>query len=187
MIVRGVAAAVLLTGCTVVATAPPAGPPPAAPAPAGAGLSWEPSTDRPGSDYRNFDVRLPQDCREACARDPRCRAFTDRGGRCWLKEAVPNGIADGCCVSGAKGLGPDVPPPPPPPMTELSWEPGTDRPGSDYRHFNAAGPEVCREACTPDPRCRAFSFRGGICWLKQSIPGKVRDNCCLSGARASYQ
>jgi hypothetical protein len=173
------AAAALLGGCAATATAPPPAPAP----PPAEGLSWEPGTDRPGSDYKNFDVRLPQDCREACARDARCRAFTDRGGRCWLKEVVPNTVADSCCVSGAKGIGPDMPPPPPPSTSALSLEPGTDRPGSDFRHFDAAGPEICRDACAPEPRCRAFSFRGGVCWLKQGSPHQVRDACCVSGAR----
>jgi hypothetical protein len=174
------AATVLFAGCVVVATPPPPGPPPPA---AAEGLSWEPGTDRPGSDYRNFDVRLPHDCREACARDPRCRAFTDRGGRCWLKERVPMAVADACCTSGAKGIGPDTPPPAPLPTTALSFELRTDRPGSDYNHFPAANPEVCRDACAPEPRCRAFTFRGGTCWLKQVAPNPIHDDCCVSGAR----
>jgi hypothetical protein len=179
--VARVAAVALLAGCAV-ATAPPPAPPP--PVPAAEGLSWEPNTDRPGSDYKNFDIGLSQDCREACAHDPQCRAFTDRGGRCWLKTAVPKPVADGCCLSGAKGIGPDMPPPPPPPVTALSLEPGTDRPGSDYRHFDAPGPEICRDTCAPDARCRAYTFRDGVCWLKQSEPHKIRDACCVSGARA---
>jgi hypothetical protein len=179
----------LLAGCAAGMTgAPPPSAPapvpaPMAPAPVGEGLSWEPGTDRPGSDYKNFDVPLPQDCREACARDPQCRAFTDRAGRCWLKQVVPNAVADTCCLSGAKGIGPDMPPPPPPPTTPLSLEPGVDRAGSDFRHFDAPSAESCRDACAPDPRCRAFSYRGGICWLKQSSPRPVRDSCCTSGTR----
>jgi PAN domain len=186
MTIARAAAAALLAGCAASSIAPPrsSGPAPTPTAPeSGAGLSWEPNTDRPGSDYKDFDVRLPQDCREACARDARCRAFTDRGGRCWLKQVVPDAVADSCCLSGAKGVGPDMPPPPPPSTTDLSMEPGTDRPGSDFRDFPAARPEICRDACAPEPRCRAFALRDGVCYLKQSAPGRVRDSCCVSGAR----
>ena len=183
----GAAAAVLVAavvaGCTVVATAPPPppGPPPAA---AAEGLCWEPDTDRPGSDYQNLPVALPQDCREACARDARCRAFTDRGGRCWLKKVVPPAVASGCCTSGAKGIGPDMPPPPPlTAAAPLSFDPGTDRPGSDYRSFPAARAEPCHDACAAEPRCRAFTFRGGTCWLKEKTPRQIPNNGCVSGAR----
>jgi hypothetical protein len=176
-----IAAVAALAGCATAAPAPP--PPPPGPGPAAEGLSWEPNTDRPGSDYRDFDVKLPQECREACARDPQCRAFSDRGGRCWLKQAAPNAVTDSCCTSGAKGIGPDMPPPAPPTTSDLGLEAGIDRPGSDYRHFDAASAEDCRDACAPEARCRAFAFRGGVCWLKQSAPHPVHDKCCVSGSR----
>ena len=76
-----------------------------------------------------------------------------------------------------------MPPPAAPPTSQLSLDANTDRPGSDFRHFNAAGPEIYRDTCAPDPRCRAFTFRGGVCWLKQSAPHQVHDGCCVSGAR----
>lgn len=106
-------AALALVFIAACATAsPPPGPAPASGAEAAAaGMGWEPNTDRPGADYTNFAVRLPQECREACARDLRCRAFTDRGGRCWLKQTVPNAVTDTCCVSGAKVGEPDLSPP----------------------------------------------------------------------------
>jgi hypothetical protein len=72
---------------------------------------WEPNTDRPGSDYRNFDLRSPQpeQCRDACWSDVQCRAFTYvRPGvqgphaRCWLKNVVPPARPADCCLSGVK-------------------------------------------------------------------------------------
>jgi hypothetical protein len=74
-------------------------------------LTFEPNFDRPGSDYRDFD--LPQDnyalCRDACAAENMCMAYTYvRPGvqgdapRCWLKSSIPPGYASECCASGAR-------------------------------------------------------------------------------------
>jgi hypothetical protein len=70
----------------------------------------EEDTDRPGSDYDNFDVRAddPALCRQACERDSRCRAWTyvqpntiqGPNPRCWLKDAVPPPQRNRSCVSG---------------------------------------------------------------------------------------
>lgn len=76
-----------------------------------AGRQWEPRTDRPGSDYRSFDLPAPRPelCRDACWREPQCRAFTYvRPGvqgpqaRCWLKNPVPPARLNDCCLSGVK-------------------------------------------------------------------------------------
>jgi 1-phosphatidylinositol phosphodiesterase len=101
-------------------TPPPAPPPPPAsgwqgrpmtPPPAPAAGQWEPQTDRPGSDYRNFDLRAPRPemCRDACWNEPQCRAFTYvRPGvqgphaRCWLKNIVPPSRPNDCCLSCVK-------------------------------------------------------------------------------------
>ena len=76
------------------------------------GIALEYKTDRPGSDYRDFDLprgAQPEACQEACEFDDQCRAFTYvRAGvqsdfpRCWLKSSVPPARADDCCVSGAR-------------------------------------------------------------------------------------
>jgi hypothetical protein len=70
----------------------------------------EEGTDRPGSDYDNFDLRAddPSLCRQACEGDPGCRAWTyvqpntiqGPNPRCWLKDAVPPPQRSDCCVSG---------------------------------------------------------------------------------------
>ena len=72
--------------------------------------SFEPQVNRPGFDYRNFDMRLdasPNMCRDACSREPACKAWTfvhaGRQGsspRCWLKSRVPAKRDNDCCVSG---------------------------------------------------------------------------------------
>lgn len=67
-------------------------------------------TDRPGLDYRNFDLRRGghyRNCMVACRRDSRCRAWTfvkagvqGPSARCWLKTAWPGKVAASCCISG---------------------------------------------------------------------------------------
>jgi PAN domain len=68
-----------------------------------------PNTDRPGNDYRNFDVRDSDACRSACLKELRCEAWTfvKRGiqgpsARCWLKDKVPKAVANPCCRSGTR-------------------------------------------------------------------------------------
>jgi hypothetical protein len=46
--------------------------------------------------------------------------------------------------------------------------------------------------CERDRRCRAWSFNyptdvagGALCWLKNSVPPRVQDDCCVSGVRGA--
>ena len=75
-------------------------------------VSMEPGVDRPGSDYRSFEIAAanPEYCRSACQSEAQCRAYTyvnpgvqGPNARCWLKSTVPAGTPRGCCVSGVKG------------------------------------------------------------------------------------
>ena len=88
--------------------------------PAGFAAAWEDNTDRPGSDYKNFDLQpgdgyfagtpmRAHDCKTACDQDSKCMAWTYvRAGvqgsnpRCWLKTEVPKHRHSNCCVSGFK-------------------------------------------------------------------------------------
>ena len=70
----------------------------------------EPGIDRPGQDYRNFDLPRPEAnlCRQACSAErQQCRAWTyvapgvqGPSARCWLKKSVPNPVTNACCTSG---------------------------------------------------------------------------------------
>ncbi len=71
----------------------------------------EQGVDRPGGDYHGFPMGLgkPEQCREACKSDTRCRAWTHvkpgiKGPQavCFLKNQVPPPRKDACCVSGVK-------------------------------------------------------------------------------------
>jgi hypothetical protein len=69
-----------------------------------------------------------------------------------------------------------------------------DRPGSDYQSslVPSGDPADCALVCERDRRCRAWSFNyptdsagGAVCWLKNSVPARVQDNCCVSGVRGA--
>jgi Caspase domain/PAN domain len=69
----------------------------------------ENNVDRPGLDYRNFNLPSsdPQLCQQACLSEKICAAWTyvhegvqGPSPRCWLKNQVPNPQPNSCCVSG---------------------------------------------------------------------------------------
>jgi tetratricopeptide (TPR) repeat protein len=71
----------------------------------------EPDTDRPGSDYRSFNLPSPEPglCRAACEREAQCKAYTyvkpghqASSARCWLKHSVPKQSPNKHCISGVK-------------------------------------------------------------------------------------
>jgi hypothetical protein len=108
-IVPAVALAALGAGCLAATAVGTPGYAPNGSAP------FEVNVDRPGSDYRSFDLTdaHPETCRDTCLLEPRCVAFTymspgvqGPSARCWLKSAVPPLTPNTCCISGVKALGP---------------------------------------------------------------------------------
>ena len=148
-------------------------------------LEW--NIDRPGSDYKSFGLPVanPLLCRDACAGDPECEAWTYvkpgyqcPDARCWLKHSVPSAVSSNRCVSGVSRPG------------YMEWD--IDRPGSDYKSFDlpVANPLLCRDACAGDPECEAWTYvKPGYqcpdarCWLKHSVPSAVSSNPCISGVK----
>lgn len=83
-------------------------------------MTNENGTNRPGNDYRHFEIvplgpsiagdLVAQRCREACEADSKCGSWTavkpgiqsPKNGVCWLKGYPPNKVADSCCTSGIK-------------------------------------------------------------------------------------
>jgi len=66
-------------------------------------------TNRFGGDYRSFEATEPQACKDACATEAQCAAFTfvkpgvqEASGVCWLKDRVLPPNPDANCVSGIK-------------------------------------------------------------------------------------
>lgn len=75
--------------------------------------SVEPNVDRPGRDYKNFDLTArsadADSCKSACQADGKCKAWTfvkariqGPKPRCWLKTSAPPLIPNKCCVSGVR-------------------------------------------------------------------------------------
>jgi len=75
---------------------------------------------------------------------------------------------------------------------QQAWvEPGVDRPGSDFKIlWLRGGPGACQEACSQNPLCKSYTYvREGVagrlegCWLKDGVPPRVEDPCCISGVK----
>ena len=70
----------------------------------------EPNFDRPGQDYKNFELDSNANtCEFACTKDAKCKAWTyvkpgvqGLKARCWLKTGVPPLRSNSCCTSGLK-------------------------------------------------------------------------------------
>jgi hypothetical protein len=109
--------------------------------------------DRFGGDLRLLNTSRSLECAAACVKDTQCRAWTygvprhGGPGACWLKSKAaapvynPNHPAFFPFVSGLRrGIDYHV-----------------DRPGGDYKNFDAGAPEPerCQTACEQDSQCKA--------------------------------
>ena len=74
-------------------------------------LTYEENIDRPGNDYKSFELTYPDHrlCLTACNDDTRCRAYTyvkpgiqGSNAKCWLKNEIPKATSNHCCISGVK-------------------------------------------------------------------------------------
>lgn len=75
-------------------------------APKPANPKYQEGTDMPGKDYHGFDTTKggAAECSIACSKESKCQVWTwsKQINRCWLKDAVPDAVLDGCCISGLK-------------------------------------------------------------------------------------
>lgn len=161
----------------------------------------EERTDRPGSDYRRFELGPPapntfadnaSNCQSSCQRDGKCAAWTyvEPGvqgpqGVCYLKSAIPQARPNNCCTSG---------------VNTRPTETNVDRPGNDYARLTIGdlpiGPSGntrltaawCRAKCEADSSCDAWTFvrpgvqgPGPVCYLKRPLPAANNNGCCTSG------
>jgi PAN domain-containing protein len=140
----------------------------------GRGVTEETNLDRPGNDYDSFRARDLDDCKRACARDGRCRAYTfyytDR--TCYLKDRVGGTRYNRHTASGVKlrGRG-GYPDDGYPGGGWLTEEPDADHPGNDYHSGRVADAQACKRLCADDPRCRAYTFyyKSRACYLKDRV------------------
>jgi hypothetical protein len=79
-------------------------------------------------------------------------------------------------------------------MTSARAQTGFDRRGGDYTsmQLKSADPADCAARCERDARCRAWSFSyprtetaRATCWLKNQVPSRLEDKCCVSGVRGA--
>jgi hypothetical protein len=154
-----------------------------------AGGGFEVDVDRFGWDYRSFDDPTPaggpRACRDACARDERCKAFSyvaaglqATSARCWLKAGAPAPSALAGVISGCKrGL-----------------EVNANRAGAEYRRFTQTADyaEVCQAACAADDACRAWTYipagveaADSLCSLKSGIPAARAMEGYVSGIKGA--
>ena len=168
--------------------------------------------DRPGSDFFSFDLPYSEfeasissanTCRIACTKHTLCRAYTyvkpgiqGPRARCYLKNRVPDAVADSCCSSGVRTGSstrivavskPDDGP------KYFDVKTGIDRYGSDYlaRELPAgSSASRCEALCAKDRQCQAFTYTtatasGGAprCYLKSSQPPATRCSTCTSGVK----
>jgi len=163
----------------------------------------EAESNRPGSDYRSFNLGVPdpQICKRQCDSEGQCASWTyvkpgiqGTQARCWLKHSVPNRRNDGCCVSGVRAGPTPVPLPPPPLPLGPGMEADSNRPGSDYRNFTLAAPDpqICKAQCDAEGQCASWTYvKPGYqgaqarCWLKHAVPNRQSNACCVSGVRAA--
>ena len=193
---------VALAGCTIV-QAPPG-------YIASGAASLEANVNRPGSDYRSFDLASgqPEECRDTCAVEPQCVAFTfvnpgvqGPSARCWLKSAVPPPNPNACCVSGVKNAAPatadyaGAPPPPPPPPhrgRRRLRRPATSRRAGTGA--GAAGPfrssptSIARVTTSRTSTCPSrgpSSAATPVCASSSASPSPTCTRACRARARAA--
>lgn len=162
-----------------------------------ASMTLEANTDRPGADYRNFDIGKddPTLCASACAYDPDCKAYTfapmgyweGSNAQCWLKDTIPERRSAGGLVSGVRW--PDYTGAADP----VTREANTDRPGADFKRLDLSSedPQQCARVCARNQRCEAYTYtpRGHWsgspphCFLKERAPGRTQASGVFSGVR----
>lgn len=78
----------------------------------------------------------------------------------------------------------------------FAWEKNVDRPGSDFENFPIENdPSVCEQFCRIKKRCVAWTFvrmkpqegKNAHCWLKDRIPNRTNNSCCISGTKRKHQ
>ena len=144
--------------------------------------------DLPGSDYDNFTASSAPVCRNSCAGDSRCQAWTwvkpgfqGPAARCWLKHRLPKLVKNSCCNSGSRE---NIS------KRDVKAEDHTDRPGLDYKNFDTDSWNTCESACANEQRCAAWAYgrpgyQGprGHCWLKTRVPHPVENQKTISGVK----
>ena len=117
----------------------------------------EHNIDRPGQDYRSFDLPAadPLLCQSACADESHCLAFTyvnpgvqGEGARCWLTYGVPEQVQSSGCVSGVSAretpaISAEGDSPPPAENADELWSlNASEHRGENGRRFSFSCPAI---------------------------------------------
>lgn len=145
-------------------------------------------TNLPGRDYANFPAHSAQVCKNTCAGESRCQAYTwvkpgiqGPSGMCWLKHSEPDIVKDQCCDSFTRRLMNKA---------DIRAEDKTNRPGLDYKNFSINSWQDCQATCNAEGLCSSWTYvrRGvqgptGRCWLKNKVARPVADDGTVSGVK----
>lgn len=121
-----------------------------------------------GFDYHSLPGVTLQACDSACARQPRCVAFTYnlRYDHCFLKDNAMIAVDNQDAVSGVRHyrLGEVV-------QIGFRVRANTDSVGGDYARIRGSDFIPCFLECAQDNRCRGFAYvrRTRDCWLKDRV------------------
>jgi hypothetical protein len=135
----------------------------------------EEGVDRAGPHYQETRDG-PAACRELCAKDARCMAFSAAADRCQLKETVGAPRLEAARTSGVR----------------RGFELGKDRPGQELRAFTLpfSSPQLCQAACAAESACKAWSYSPPTaaadpadCSLKNAVPSAVAKTGSVSGIK----
>jgi hypothetical protein len=145
-------------------------------------VTEEEGWDRRGNDYNSFRGGSLSDCKRACSRENRCRAYTydTRNGECFLKDRVNKAQRNGVMVTGVKE---DKPYPDGGGRGRLTEEVGQDRRGDDYTSFRARDLDDCQRSCRQEDRCQAYTFLRSSreCFLKSRVNSAQRNGDAVTG------
>lgn len=147
---------------------------------------FEIGIDRPGFDWQPFTATNAATCSAACSGTYAflCKAYTwvpsGSSGTCFLKTALPDryphpsiaGIVSGVNTNKYRDV----------------YERGIDRPGFDYNHYSSPSVNSCSADCAQDSRCRALTYAGGTCWLKNAVPSPIATSTSIiSAVRGGFE
>jgi hypothetical protein len=130
------------------------------------------NVDSPGGDFSSVVNTNFSDCQSMCSSNSKCVAFEFNkvSKSCWLKDRIQDTVRNTDGTLGVK-------------MITLEFD--IDRPGGDYRSLTTASVQQCRQVCTQEGPCRAFTYNrvSSLCWLKDNIPNTVSSTQGISGRK----
>ncbi|KAL3660557.1 hypothetical protein V7S43_014312 [Phytophthora oleae] len=135
------------------------------------GCQLETNVDYQGNDIGSASASRASDCCTLCTNRAGCRAFTFTGGTCWLKSSKGQMVVSTGATSGTPYLE----------AATCGLETGLDYVGNDIGSAPSSTAGGCCSICQNFGGCRAFSWSGGTCWLKNRKDATIRRDGVISG------